>query len=242
MCSGSRLPAGQSGRRASCLGASGHSSISTFLCAEPFPGQAVCRALGTTLTALSPGGGAGCQVTAYRGPAVRGPERRAGTCWASRPRAREPGGPEGLHIALLPMWPSTRLLSCRVTLSPRQGLPRIPLRGIFQGAKVVRGPDWEWGSQDGEWGTRPPLAVAQLHGTGLACRWDPCLPRRGREARPSGGHPWLGCGDRPERGQCDVGRWHHQCVPSGPQGQGGPQVCRRGGRWLLLQGAPAKAR
>nr|XP_035163232.1 E3 ubiquitin-protein ligase MIB2 isoform X11 [Callithrix jacchus] len=35
-----------------------------------------------------------------------------------------------------------------VTLSPRQGLPRIPLRGIFQGAKVVRGPDWEWGSQD----------------------------------------------------------------------------------------------
>lgn len=36
-----------------------------------------------------------------------------------------------------------------VTLSPRQGLPRIPLRGIFQGAKVVRGPDWEWGSQDG---------------------------------------------------------------------------------------------
>ncbi|XP_013209750.1 E3 ubiquitin-protein ligase MIB2 isoform X3 [Microtus ochrogaster] len=36
-----------------------------------------------------------------------------------------------------------------VSLSPRQGLPRIPLRGIFQGAKVVRGPDWEWGSQDG---------------------------------------------------------------------------------------------
>ncbi|XP_040590957.1 E3 ubiquitin-protein ligase MIB2 isoform X5 [Mesocricetus auratus] len=36
-----------------------------------------------------------------------------------------------------------------VTLSPRQGLPRVPLRGIFQGAKVVRGPDWEWGSQDG---------------------------------------------------------------------------------------------
>jgi hypothetical protein len=42
-------------------------------------------------------------------------------------------------------------LSCSVTLSPRQGLPRISLRGIFQGAKVVRGPDWEWGSQDGEW-------------------------------------------------------------------------------------------
>uniref|UniRef100_A0A2K5Y4X9 RING-type E3 ubiquitin transferase n=1 Tax=Mandrillus leucophaeus TaxID=9568 RepID=A0A2K5Y4X9_MANLE len=37
-----------------------------------------------------------------------------------------------------------------VMLSPRQGLLRIPLRGIFQGAKVVRGPDWEWGSQDGK--------------------------------------------------------------------------------------------
>ncbi|XP_039732799.1 E3 ubiquitin-protein ligase MIB2 isoform X7 [Pteropus medius] len=37
-----------------------------------------------------------------------------------------------------------------VTLSPRQGLLRIPLRGIFQGAMVVRGPDWEWGSQDGK--------------------------------------------------------------------------------------------
>lgn len=42
-------------------------------------------------------------------------------------------------------------LSCRVALSPREGLPRVPLRGIFQGAMVVRGPDWEWGSQDGEW-------------------------------------------------------------------------------------------
>lgn len=42
-------------------------------------------------------------------------------------------------------------LSCSVLLSPRQGLPRTPLRGIFQGAKVVRGPDWEWGAQDGKW-------------------------------------------------------------------------------------------
>ncbi|KAM8927100.1 E3 ubiquitin-protein ligase MIB2 isoform 2-T2 [Pelodytes ibericus] len=36
-----------------------------------------------------------------------------------------------------------------VILSPRQGLPRAVLKGIFQGAKVVRGPDWEWGNQDG---------------------------------------------------------------------------------------------
>ncbi|XP_072283252.1 E3 ubiquitin-protein ligase MIB2 isoform X4 [Pyxicephalus adspersus] len=36
-----------------------------------------------------------------------------------------------------------------VSLMPRQGLPRVVLKGIFQGAKVVRGPDWEWGNQDG---------------------------------------------------------------------------------------------
>ncbi|CAH2319959.1 E3 ubiquitin- ligase MIB2 isoform X1 [Pelobates cultripes] len=36
-----------------------------------------------------------------------------------------------------------------VLLNPRQGLPRIVLKGILQGAKVVRGPDWEWGNQDG---------------------------------------------------------------------------------------------
>uniref|UniRef100_A0A8B9PEN2 E3 ubiquitin-protein ligase MIB2 n=1 Tax=Apteryx owenii TaxID=8824 RepID=A0A8B9PEN2_APTOW len=36
-----------------------------------------------------------------------------------------------------------------VLMSPRQNLTRISLRGTFQGAKVVRGPDWEWGNQDG---------------------------------------------------------------------------------------------
>ncbi|XP_020027003.1 E3 ubiquitin-protein ligase MIB2 isoform X1 [Castor canadensis] len=51
-----------------------------------------------------------------------------------------------------------------VTLSPRQGLPRISLRGIFQGAKVVRGPDWEWGSQDG--GEGKPGHVVDIRG------WD----------------------------------------------------------------------
>jgi len=39
----------------------------------------------------------------------------------------------------------------RVILAPRQNLPRIILKGIFQGVKVVRGPDWDWGNQDGEW-------------------------------------------------------------------------------------------
>ncbi|XP_066547687.1 E3 ubiquitin-protein ligase MIB2 [Amia ocellicauda] len=36
-----------------------------------------------------------------------------------------------------------------VTLVPRQNLSRIILKGIFQGVKVVRGPDWDWGNQDG---------------------------------------------------------------------------------------------
>ncbi|XP_037684717.1 E3 ubiquitin-protein ligase MIB2 isoform X2 [Choloepus didactylus] len=51
-----------------------------------------------------------------------------------------------------------------VPLSPRQSLLRIPLRGIFQGAKVVRGPDWEWGTQDG--GEGKPGHVADIRG------WD----------------------------------------------------------------------
>ncbi|XP_013359612.1 PREDICTED: E3 ubiquitin-protein ligase MIB2 isoform X5 [Chinchilla lanigera] len=51
-----------------------------------------------------------------------------------------------------------------VVLSPRQGLQRTPLRGIFQGAKVVRGPDWEWGSQDG--GEGKPGRVVDIRG------WD----------------------------------------------------------------------
>ncbi|XP_059808391.1 E3 ubiquitin-protein ligase MIB2 isoform X2 [Hypanus sabinus] len=37
-----------------------------------------------------------------------------------------------------------------VPVSPRQNLPRIVLKGIFQGSKVVRGTDWDWGNQDGE--------------------------------------------------------------------------------------------
>ncbi|KAM6217325.1 E3 ubiquitin-protein ligase MIB2 isoform 3-T3 [Rhynchocyon petersi] len=51
-----------------------------------------------------------------------------------------------------------------IMLSPRQSLPRIPLRGIFQGAKVVRGPDWEWGAQDG--GEGKPGRVVDIRG------WD----------------------------------------------------------------------
>lgn len=34
-------------------------------------------------------------------------------------------------------------------MTPREGCTKISLKGIFIGAKVVRGPDWEWGNQDG---------------------------------------------------------------------------------------------
>ncbi|XP_076300738.1 E3 ubiquitin-protein ligase mind bomb 2 isoform X1 [Lasioglossum baleicum] len=39
--------------------------------------------------------------------------------------------------------------SVGVQLTQRKGCTKIPLKGIFMGAKVVRGPDWEWGNQDG---------------------------------------------------------------------------------------------
>ncbi|XP_013118452.1 E3 ubiquitin-protein ligase MIB2 [Stomoxys calcitrans] len=39
--------------------------------------------------------------------------------------------------------------SVGVRVPPREGCKRIQLKGIFVGAKVVRGPDWEWGQQDG---------------------------------------------------------------------------------------------
>lgn len=47
----------------------------------------------------------------------------------------------------------TFLIEHRVRLGPREGCTKIPLKGIFIGAKVIRGPDWEWGNQDGGRGT-----------------------------------------------------------------------------------------
>lgn len=37
----------------------------------------------------------------------------------------------------------------RVQLTTRENGTKIPLKGIFVGSKVIRGPDWEWGNQDG---------------------------------------------------------------------------------------------
>lgn len=36
-----------------------------------------------------------------------------------------------------------------VRVPTRQSSTKLQLRGIFVGSKVVRGPDWEWGQQDG---------------------------------------------------------------------------------------------
>lgn len=37
----------------------------------------------------------------------------------------------------------------RVRVPTRQSSTKNQLKGIFVGAKVIRGPDWEWGLQDG---------------------------------------------------------------------------------------------
>ena len=34
-------------------------------------------------------------------------------------------------------------------MGPRRGETKVPLKGIFIGAKVVRGHDWDWSNQDG---------------------------------------------------------------------------------------------
>lgn len=39
--------------------------------------------------------------------------------------------------------------SCRVRVPARQGSAKIEMKGIFMGAKVIQGHDWEWGQQDG---------------------------------------------------------------------------------------------
>uniref|UniRef100_A0A182MM47 RING-type E3 ubiquitin transferase n=1 Tax=Anopheles culicifacies TaxID=139723 RepID=A0A182MM47_9DIPT len=39
--------------------------------------------------------------------------------------------------------------SLGILLPPRKGSTKIQLKGIFAGARVTRGPDWEWNNQDG---------------------------------------------------------------------------------------------
>ena len=37
----------------------------------------------------------------------------------------------------------------RTKVGKRRGTSRLQAKGIFPGAKVVRGPDWKWENQDG---------------------------------------------------------------------------------------------
>uniref|UniRef100_A0A2I3HNW8 RING-type E3 ubiquitin transferase n=1 Tax=Nomascus leucogenys TaxID=61853 RepID=A0A2I3HNW8_NOMLE len=118
-----------------------------------------------------------------------------------------------------------------VTLSPRQGLPRIPLRGIFQGAKVVRGPDWYWGSQD-----------AFQHGDKVKCLLD--------TEHPAGDHHsfWVGdvvrvIGDLDtvKRLQAGHGEWTDDMAPALGRvgkvvkvfGDGNLRVAVAGQRWTF---------
>ncbi|XP_052866269.1 E3 ubiquitin-protein ligase MIB2 isoform X2 [Anopheles cruzii] len=39
--------------------------------------------------------------------------------------------------------------SVGIRVPPRKGATRVQLKGIFVGARVTRGPDWEWNNQDG---------------------------------------------------------------------------------------------
>ena len=43
---------------------------------------------------------------------------------------------------------------CRVAQEPRRKSKKLGVRGIFGGARVVRGVDWQWDDQDGGSGRR----------------------------------------------------------------------------------------
>lgn len=53
------------------------------------------------------------------------------------------------------------LHSSRVLLEPRRKSKKIGIRGIFAGARVVRGVDWQWEDQDGGNGRRGKVTEIQ---------------------------------------------------------------------------------
>lgn len=56
-----------------------------------------------------------------------------------------------------------------VRVPPRNGSLKIEMKGIFVGAKVIRGPDWEWGQQDG--GNGKNGLVVEIRGwDNISCR------------------------------------------------------------------------
>ena len=54
------------------------------------------------------------------------------------------------HTACTPSHPHT-LTS--ITVESRRRCKKLTARGAFSGARVVRGVDWSWQEQDGEWGS-----------------------------------------------------------------------------------------
>jgi len=55
----------------------------------------------------------------------------------------------------------TTVGSERVLLDPRRKSKKIPIRGIFPGARVIRGVDWQWEDQDGGNGRRGKVTEIQ---------------------------------------------------------------------------------
>ena len=54
------------------------------------------------------------------------------------------------------------LLYHRVLVEPRRKSKKITSRGIFPGARVVRGVDWQWEDQDGGNGRRGKVTEIQV--------------------------------------------------------------------------------
>ena len=54
------------------------------------------------------------------------------------------------------------LYNCRVLVEPRRKSKKITSRGIFPGARVVRGVDWQWEDQDGGNGRRGKVTEIQV--------------------------------------------------------------------------------
>lgn len=59
----------------------------------------------------------------------------------------------------------------RFYLEPRRKTKKIAIRGIFPGARVVRGVDWQWEDQDGGNGRRGKVQEIQ--------DWSAASPRYG---------------------------------------------------------------
>jgi hypothetical protein len=56
----------------------------------------------------------------------------------------------------------TTVGSERVLLEPRRKSKKIPIRGIFPGARVIRGVDWQWEDQVRTWTQSNQTRFSQL--------------------------------------------------------------------------------